>query len=118
MATMSPSSTPRPIASVSPSLVTAGVEAPGRLGEHQQAPLPGKSCPELHSSPRAHRRRAGFLGELENKVQTVNIDRLSPAPLFGKPLKGTPSPEQGSDASSSATLVTRCRVREYGLLKD
>jgi hypothetical protein len=47
----------------------------------------------------------------------VNIDRLSPAPLFGKPLKGTPSPEQGSDASSSATLVTRCRVREYGLLK-
>ena len=105
MATMSPSSTPRPIASVSPSLVTAGVEAPGRLGEHQQAPLPGKFW------------RAGFLGELENKVQTVNIDRLSPAPLFGKPLKGTPSPEQGSDASSSATLVTRCRVREYGLLK-
>jgi hypothetical protein len=105
---MSPSSTPRPIASVSPSLVAAGVETPGRLGE---------PWPELNSSPSAHRRRAGFLGELEKKVQTVNIDRLSPAPLFGKPLKGTPSPEQGSDASSSATLVTRCRAREYGLLK-
>ena len=37
----------------------------------------------------------------------------TPRPIAS--VKGTPSPEQGSDASSSATLVTRCHASAHGL---
>jgi hypothetical protein len=76
---VSPSTTPRPIASVLSALETQ----PAAASDDGASAGPGEQPQAPSLSPSA-RRRAGFLGPLDPNTQPLNTDRLSPS--LAKPL--------------------------------